>query len=95
MLEAINQIANEVNFITVDGTDKKIQLEKGSLAFSVCQVPVVYTIAASNQMEIQYNNGTSKTMDSLALDANESQKIFARKGEISLIKIHLTEDKLR
>jgi hypothetical protein len=86
---------NEVNFITVDGTDKKIQLEKGSLAFSVCQVPVIYTIAASNQMEIQYNNGTSITLDSLALDANESQKIFGRKGEISLIKIHLTEDKLR
>jgi len=86
---------NDVNFITVDGTDKKIQLEKGSLAFSVCQVPVIYTIAASNQMEIQYNNGTSKTFDSLELEINESQKIFGRKGEISLIKIHLTEDKLR
>ena len=86
---------NEVNFITVDGSDRKMQLEKGSLAFSVCQVPVIYTIAASNQMEIQYNNGTSKTLDSLALDANESQKIFGRKGEISSIKIHLTEDMLR
>ena len=86
---------NEVNFVTVDGAEKKIQLEKGSLAFSVCQVPVIYNIAASNQMEIQYNNGTSKTFDSLELEANESQKIFGRKGEISLIKIHLTEDQLR
>lgn len=86
---------SEVNFVTVDGTYKKIQLEQGSLAFSVCQVPVIYTIAASNQMEIHYINGTSKTMESRALDANESQKIFGRMGEISLIKIYLTEDKLR
>ena len=86
---------SEVNFVAVDSTDKKIQLEKGSLAFSVCQVPVIYTIAASNQMEIHYINGTSKTLDSLALDDKESQKIFGRMGEISLIKIYLTEDKLR
>jgi hypothetical protein len=86
---------NEVNFVTVDGTDKTIQLEKGSLAFSVCQVPVIYAIASSNKMEIHYKNEVIKTFDSLELEADESQKIFGRKGEISVIKIHLTEDKLR
>ena len=85
----------EVNFVAIDGAEKVIKLEKGSLAFSVCQVPVIYTISSSNQIEIEYNNGAVKTFDSLVLDTIESQKIFGRKGEISVIKIHLTEDKLR
>jgi hypothetical protein len=86
---------NKVNFVTVDSSEKTIQLEKGSLAFSVCQVPVIYTIGTSSKIEIQYNNGAMKTFDSLELDTIESQKIVGRTGEISLIKIHLTEDKLR
>jgi hypothetical protein len=46
-------------------------------------------------MEIQYNNGSTKSFDSLQLEADESQKIFGRTGEIVFIKIHLTEDQLR
>ena len=86
---------NAVNFVTVNGSEKTITLEKGSLAFSVCQVPVIYAMGASNQVEIEYNDGTTKTFESLELNAIESQKIFGRTGEISVIKIHLTEDKLR
>ncbi len=86
---------NEVMFMMVDGTEKTIQLEVGSLAFSVCQVPVIYKIASYNQIEIVYANGIIKTFGTLELDAFESQKIFGRTGEISLIKIHLTQDKLR
>lgn len=85
----------DVNFVTVDGSEKTVKLDIGSLAFSVCQVPVVYNISSSNKIEIAYNDGSVKMFDSLILDAIESQKIFGRNGEISLIKIHLTEDKLR
>jgi hypothetical protein len=85
----------DVTFVTVDGSEKRVRLNIGSLAFSVCQVPVVYSISSSNKIELAYNDGSVKMFDSLLLDAIESQKIFGRNGEISLIKIHLTEDKLR
>jgi hypothetical protein len=85
----------EVNFVAVDGSIKSVKLESGSLAFSVCQVPVVYKMSSSNKIEIEYNEGSVKVFDSLLLDAIESQQIVGRTGQISLINIHLTKDKLR
>ncbi len=85
----------EVNFVTVNGSEKSIQLAAGSLAFSVCQVPVVYIMSASNKIEIEYANAEVIVYDSLILDEIESQKVFERTGQISLIKIHITEDLLR
>ena len=65
------------------------------MAFSVCQVPVVYIMSASNKIEIEYANAEVIVYDSLILDEIESQKVFERTGQISLIKIHITEDLLR
>jgi hypothetical protein len=58
-------------------------------------VPVVYIMSASNKIEIEYANAEVIVYDSLILDEIESQKVFERTGQISLIKIHITEDLLR
>ena len=87
--------AQEVTFIAVDGSGTILKLEKESLAFSVCQVPVVYKIASTNSITLTYSNGTSKALKTLELDIETSKKIFLRTGEISLITVFLTEDNLR
>jgi hypothetical protein len=85
----------EVVFIAVDGSQNKIVLEKNSLAFTYCQIPVIYKLGSENQMKVIYKNGDRNTIDSLELNGIQSAKIFNRTGEIVQIEISITEDKLR
>ena len=82
----------EATFNMVDGSLKTLKLEKGTLAFTVCQVPVIYKIATSNQMELYYDNGSEEVIDSLELDLQKSTKIFQRTGEIGLVIVSIKED---
>jgi hypothetical protein len=78
-----------VTFIKVNGDEQQISLNENSLAFSVCQVPVVYQLADKNELIIHFNNGQSKTSSDLTLDQENSAKIFKRTEEISHLEIHI------
>ncbi|MBN8642417.1 MAG: hypothetical protein J0L86_11460 [Flavobacteriales bacterium] len=82
-------------FVLVDGSKKTIALEKDSLAFTVCQVPIIYKIAQSNSIELYYTNGANETINALELNENQSKKIFLRTGEIAKVEVFLSEDNLR
>lgn len=84
-----------VTFSQVDGSKLTTTLEKDSLAFTVCQVPVIYKISSTNRIEIINKNGDSKTYESLMLDDDDSRKIFNRTGEISFLIVNLQEELLR
>ena len=86
---------SEATFILVDGTKKTITINKNCLAFTVCQVPIIYKIANENKIELHFKNGSKTTQQSLELDTNSSKKIFLRKDEISSIEVYLLEDILR
>jgi hypothetical protein len=85
----------EAIFTLVDGTSKTITIEKNSLAFTVCQVPIVYKTANSNALHLFFKNGTEETIPALELDAENSKKIFDRTGEIITVKVSLNESTLR
>lgn len=85
----------EASFIMVDGSIKQIHLKKNSLAFTTCQVPVIYTINNSSKIVLNYKNGETKTFDSLELNEVESKKIVQRTNEISVIEVYLNESILR
>ena len=92
--EFLNQ-DQEAIFIAIDGSRNTISLEKNSLAFTYCLVPVIYKIANNMELKVSYKNGNNDVANSLALDAILSQKIFNRTGEITQIEISITEDSLR
>ena len=79
----------------VDGSKKQIQLMKNSLAFTTCQVPVIYKIYPTSKIVLNYKNGETKTFVSLELNQEESNKIFHRTNEISVIEVYLNESILR
>jgi hypothetical protein len=85
----------EVTFMMVDGSQKVMNLEKDSLAFTTCQVPVIYKINTTNKIVLNYKNGATKTFETLELNKEESKKIFDRTNEIKLIEVFLNEDILR
>ncbi len=83
--------SQEVCFINVEGSKNNIILEKDSLAFTYCQVPIIYTKSTANQIELFYKNGTSEIVKSLALDFEKSKKVFQRTGEIVKIKVSINQ----
>jgi len=85
------------NFRYVDTTLKrqKIEMEEGCVAFTFCQVPVIYSLASKNSLTVKYKDGKSIETESLALDAQTSTSIFERKGEIERIFIHLDSSILK
>ena len=78
-----------VTFIDFSNQPYKVNLEKGSLAFTVCQVPVIYKMGNSNAVEVKYKNDQIETFPSLELNHELSQNIFQRTGEIILVTVTL------
>ena len=79
----------QANFILINGSTKTLMLEKDSLAFSICQVPVVYKIAAVDQIEVLNTNGTNELLNTAVLSRELSNKIFRRTGEIAQINVYI------
>lgn len=72
-----------------------IELPSNSLAFTYCQVPVVYRISGSDQITIYFTNGDKKSLIGLSLDFELSREIFNRTGVINKIEVELREEHFR
>jgi len=70
---------------------KDIQLEKDSLFFTYCQIPIVYTLAEQEGINVISADNKVFEFDTLELDAATSDMIFKRTGEIE--KIHVAVKK--
>ncbi len=79
-----------VRFIDLEDKPYSITLEKGSLAFTVCQVPIIYKISDTNEIEVNFKNGKTETFSSFTLSDELSQKIFQRTGEIIHVTVSIT-----
>ncbi len=83
------------SYVDVKQEEKTLTLAAGSLCFTFCQIPVVYVLSSEENIEIAFENSTSKIIDSLTLDEATSKKVFERNGEISQIIVKLKEVDLR
>ncbi|MFY7861908.1 MAG: hypothetical protein ACOVP5_06730, partial [Chitinophagales bacterium] len=77
-----------VNFISINGNKLEMVVPANSLAFSICQTPVVYTIHSSNQIIINYHD-KAETIDGILLYKEIAKKIFDRTGEIKSLNVML------
>ena len=68
---------------------RTIELEKGSICFTYCQIPIIYRLSDHNGIEIIPINNTIIEFDSLSLDTETSKKVFERTGEINQIIVSL------
>jgi hypothetical protein len=69
-------------YFDVAGRVRKIPLAAGSLAFTYCQVPVIYSAVAKPFLTLQLNDGQRRRQEELQLDARTSRAIFERRGVI-------------
>ncbi len=73
----------------VAGESQTLTLEERSLAFTYCQVPVVYRTSDQRALTLHLANGTSRRIEGLALDEASSREIFRRSGEIARVDVSL------
>lgn len=83
------QEAKIFEYIDVHQEPRQLSIEKGSLCFTYCQVPVVYTLAPENSLTITYKDGTTTIMNGLNVDNHNSRRIFERTGEVVQIQVHI------
>jgi hypothetical protein len=76
-------------YIDLDKSSKEIALEQGSLAFTYCQIPVVYQRSKQEGIQVVMNDCSVLEFDTLQIDVQTSSKIFRRTGEIQRILVHL------
>jgi hypothetical protein len=74
---------------------KEIALSAGSLAFSICQVPVVYQLSDKPGLEIELRDGTKQHSDEALLDEALSTKVFERTGEVVKLTVLLDPKDLK
>ncbi|RZN84831.1 MAG: hypothetical protein EVB11_01915 [Winogradskyella sp.] len=83
------------NYTTIKSESKSLQLSENNLAFTYCQVPVVYKISESNTIEISKADGTKLMQEGLKLDKVLSESIFTRSGEIESVVVNIKSSILK
>jgi hypothetical protein len=81
--------AKTFRYYDVDGQERSLDLCEGTLAFTMCQVPVVAHQSGPARIEITHADGSRHTIESLTLDAETSAGIFERTGAVRRLDVFL------
>jgi hypothetical protein len=79
----------EFAYHDVDGRRREIRLDPGTLAFTHCQVPVVYRRGEAAAIRVHGGDGSVRTVTGSTLDEATSAEIFRRSGAITRLDVTL------
>ena len=77
------------SFYDIKGQLQTIDLRKNSLAFTVCQVPVIYELEKNEGIEVFSRNGNVQKFANLNLSQKISRKIFKRDGSVEKVVVKI------
>src|SRR6056297_1136312 len=83
------------DLVSLENTPYSIEIPENALAFTCCQVPVVYKRSDESGLVVTYKDGSSKSFDESELDDVTSAHIFKRTGEIKEVAVSRNEQALR
>ncbi|MCP4273032.1 MAG: hypothetical protein GY781_13905 [Gammaproteobacteria bacterium] len=69
---------------------EEIELRPGQLGFTVCQVPVVYSLSDQNKIVITLSDNSREETSGNTISRQYSNAIFKRNNEIQLIEVSIT-----
>ncbi|HEX7434478.1 MAG TPA: hypothetical protein VF326_12560 [Anaerolineaceae bacterium] len=73
----------------VDGQTQHIELKAGSLAYSICQVPVILQTSNEATIQVHLTDGSTQHIEGHGLDSVNSRHIFQRDGVIHHLVVSL------
>jgi hypothetical protein len=94
--DELRTAAGEFRFYDVRGEQCTLPLEAGSLAFTYCQVPIIYRLASRRAMRVIFTSPRrSINSEQLHLDRETSRAIFDRSGVVRRIEVDLSPAELK
>jgi len=96
LLKAGEFLTASDEFLTIglDGKPQTIKLAKGSLGFTVCQVPIVYHLGDEAMILLTDSTGKATELSGKKLSAALSQELLSRSGSIDRIDVTITHKQL-
>ncbi len=84
-------VSDEDTFVyfTIRGEKKEILIPERSIAFTYCQVPVVYKTGNADQIQIYFQDGNSLMERGSSLSSEISEELFKRSGRVERIEVSL------
>ncbi len=81
--------SDSFKFENVFGDSVVKVVEKGCLAFTYCQVPFIYQITDSSEMEmsIVMNDGSEKFVQGSTMPLSLCEHIFSRSGKVEKVRV--------
>jgi hypothetical protein len=84
-----NELLNDprvFSYWSVDGQRQQLELPAGSIAYSICQVPVILHTSNETYIQVHLTDGSTQRVEGHVLDSINSKHIFQRDGVVH----HLT-----
>lgn len=78
-------------YLNVAGQPQEIALEAGSLAYTICQTPIILRSGERQGITVHFADGTSQYIEGHVLDITNSRHIFLRDGQVHHLIVHLPE----
>ncbi len=78
-------------YIDIHKKVRQIELEKDSLGFTYCQIPIIYKLDGKEGLKVVFNSDSELELDHLNLDLATSKKVFERTGEIAQIIVSINK----
>ncbi|WP_438969284.1 hypothetical protein [Nonlabens sp.] len=79
------------NYIDLNQKQLSIVLQPESLAFTYCQVPVIYSLDKQAGIQVTLIDGTVKVLNQLELDKSTSNDLFKRTGNVKYIEVNINK----
>jgi hypothetical protein len=80
--------ARRFRFLDVDGQWQTIEVPVSGLAFTWCQVPIVYRLRDGlPALTITWKDGSTQVLPVLSLPSETSSELFRRSGEVRQILV--------
>jgi hypothetical protein len=76
-------------YVDVGGLSKTLELPAGALAFTYCQVPILYHLSDREGVSVEMTDGARQETDTLTLGREISSELMARSGRIHWIRVSI------
>jgi hypothetical protein len=98
LLRAVEFSAKPISFryLDVQGDWQEIEVATGALAFTWCQVPIIYRLVetGSPALTLTYEYGMTEKLSALSLPESMSAELFLRSGHVRQIDVMLRPENL-
>lgn len=78
------------SYVDVHGHQRELELKAGSLAYSICQTPVVVQLSDRQGIAVHHADGASRNLDGHVLDDATSGHIFQRSGAVHYLTVFVS-----